>query len=268
MGDNLIKIMIDYIKLTVHVVKLNILSAMEYRVVFWTQVIGMAINDFGWLLTWSLFFMRFPNFNGWVLQDTMLLFAISMVNFAIFRIFAGNTEEISHDINHGHLDYYMSLPKNVLWQISTSRTNISAIGDLTFGLILFLFLGLNWTQFLVFGFLTIITALIMYNFTVILHSLSFYVGNFEETSDRIFGLLAGLTLYPATAFSGALKVITFTIIPVFFIAWLPVSIIKDFSWIHLGYIGIFWLVTLIFAVWFFNRGLRRYESGNMINVRM
>jgi ABC-2 type transport system permease protein len=257
-----------YIKLTFEVVKLSILSAMEYRASFITQIWGMAVNDLFLIFLWSVFFSRFPDLNGWQVQDTMLLFAVGMTNFGIYRIIAGNTEEISRSIIRGELDYYMTLPKSVLWQVSTAKSNISAIGDFLFGIIVFLFVIHSWDKFLLYLLLSVITAVTIYSFVVIVHSMAFFFGNFEETAERIFSIMLGLSLYPETTFGGVVKFITFTFIPVFFFNWMPVRLIQSFNWIDLIYLVLFAIMAFILARWFFNRGLRRYESGNLINVKM
>jgi len=65
-----------------------------------------------------------------------------------------------------------------------------------------------------------------------------------------------------------LKIITLTILPAFFMAILPTQLIAKFSWPLAGvFLGFTALITT-FAVWFFNHGLRRYESGNLISVKM
>jgi ABC-2 type transport system permease protein len=264
----MMKIFWQYIKLTFQVVKLNILSAMEYRVSFLLQVFGMVVNDALLLSMWMVFFARFPNFNGWNFQDTVLLFAISTTNYGLYRIFAGNAEEISHHIVMGELDYFMTLPRSILWQVSTAKSNISAIGDAIFGVSLFFFSGLPWVKFFPFVGLCVLSALVIYNFVVILQSFGFFVGNFEETGDRVFGILLGLCLYPATTFSGVLKFITLVIIPAFFVVWVPLNLLKLFQWQSFLLLIGFWLITLGLAVFIFNQGLKRYESGNLINLRM
>ncbi len=257
-----------YIKLTFEVVKLNILSNMEYRASFFTQIIGMAINDVCLIFLWVVFFNRFPDLQGWHIQDTLLLFAVGMTNFGVYRIIGGNAEEISRSINRGELDYYMTLPKNILWQISTAKSNISAIGDLLFGLVLFLFLVQSWQQFAIYFLVSGLSAMVLYNFVVVLQSMGFFFGNFEETAERVFSILLGLSLYPETTFSGVVKFATFTVIPVFFISWVPVRLIQFFDWHFVIYLFGFWIMSLIIALFVFYRGLKRYESGNLINVRM
>jgi len=98
--------------------------------------------------------------------------------------------------------------------------------------------------------------------------IGFYVGNFEEGADQLFFALLGFTLYPQTVFSGALKLITLTILPAFFIAALPVSIMRTFSFTGLGIVAVAAVVSATLAITFFRISMRRYESGNAINVNM
>lgn len=266
---NLTSTLIKYIKLSWLMTKHNLLSAMEYRFSFFSKIIGMGINDVGIILVWVIFFNHFKNINGWKLEDTILLFALGTINFGLLRVFAGGIEELARTINRGELDYYLALPKNVLWHASSSRLDVSAIGDIIFGLILFgFFTHPTFYSSIVFFVVIIISSMIIYNFLVVVHTIGFFVPNFEETSDRILHALLGVTFYPENTFSGALKAIMYTVLPAFFVAWLPVSLVKHIRWDLLGGMILVWILSSIFAFWFFNKGLKHYESGNLINVKM
>jgi len=260
---------INYISLTWEIKKIGIISAMEYRVNFLSQVIMMMINNSFWIVLWFIFFQKFPTINGWNFHDMIALFALASANFGFLMIFLGGAPEISRIVSRGELDYYFAFPKNILWQVSVSQTVISAIGDLFFGILLFSFSGgVTIEKFLLFMVFTAITGLIFYNFSVIFQSMAFFVGNFEDAADQFFWALLGFGFYPQTVFSGFLKVIMFTILPAFFVFALPAQIIQEFSWIKLLYVIGFWLITFIIAVSIFNRGLKRYESGNLMNINM
>ena len=70
-----------YLSLTWEMVKMNVLSAMEYRVSFIMQIVGMIVNDIGLIALWFIFFEKFPEIRGWTFQDTAALFAITTVQF-------------------------------------------------------------------------------------------------------------------------------------------------------------------------------------------
>jgi ABC-2 type transport system permease protein len=259
----------SYLGLTLEVTKLSILSAMEYRVSFLTQVVGMIINDLGLVLVWLIFFQKFTSVNGWGFPEMALLFAISTVNHSLLMIFARGAHHLGRFIARGELDYFLSYPKNVLWHACVSKTDISSIGDLIFGLgIFFLFGQPTFEKFIAFLGISIVTALIIFNFNVITQSLTFYFGNFEEAAEQMHHALLGLALYPQTSFYGGLKIVTLTVLPAFFIAAVPVQILQGFNlslWLTLL---VFWLTTSLLAVFVFQKGLRRYESGSLINVHL
>jgi ABC-2 type transport system permease protein len=183
-------------------------------------------------------------------------------------IFGAGAREIAHTVSQGDLDYYLALPKNVLWHVIVSKTDISSIGDGLFGLFVFAISGYaTGVHILLFLGLAVLTALIMLNFMVITQSLTFYLGNFEEAADEMFNAMLGFTLYPQNVFSGVLKVLMMTVLPAFFVVAAPVSIIRDFSWLGLLSVGGFWALTSVLALYAFNNGLHRYESGNLIGVK-
>lgn len=258
-----------YLSLTFIILKANILSAMEYRLSFIIQVLGMIVNDFGLILVWYIYFLKFPQVNGWGFQDTALLFSITTINFALVMIVARGAYNLSRYITNGELDYFLSLPQNTLWHLSISKSDISAIGDLLFGLIIFFFSGIVSLQ----SFATILavcffSAIAMYGFIIITQSLAFYFGNFEDGADQLFHGMLGFTLYPQTTYFGVLKLITLTILPAFFIAALPVRILHGFSWADFGILILFSFLILLISIITFQRGLKRYESGNLINVKL
>lgn len=258
-----------YISLGFEITKLSILSAMEYRVAFITQVVGMIVNNFSFILLWFIFFKKFPAINGWTFADSASLFALTATSFGLVMIFGRGAFELAKTITKGELDYYLSFPKNALWHVAISKTEISAIGDFLSGIMIFLLLG-NPTleRFALFSLLSVVAGLILFNFIVITQSIAFYVGNFEEAALTMFEALLGIVLYPQTAFYGALKVLMFTLIPAFFVGTLPVQLVRTFDLKLFSILILYCLISSIIAIFVFNKGLKRYESGNLINMRV
>src|SRR5690606_21894042 len=127
--------------------------------------------------------------------------------------------------------------------ISTSRISIESLADFGMSWVLFFFtqsgaLG----KFPIYLVVAVLAALILYNMAVLIFSISFYLGEFEEGAERWFWTIFGFFLYPQSFFSGWLKVITLTVIPVFFIVGLPVEIIRDLNYTSVLYMLGFWLV--------------------------
>ena len=63
-------------------------------------------------------------------------------------------------------------------------------------------------------------------------------------------------------------IILLFVIPAGFIGGVPVDLIRTFDPRMLGVMAAFTVAYLAFAIWFFKHGLRRYESGSMMNVRL
>lgn len=74
--------------------------------------------------------------------------------------------------------------------------------------------------------------------------------------------------YPSAIFDGATRLLLFTLIPAGFVNSIPVRVVRDFD--PLFFFGLLaaasFFVALAFAV--FGAGLKRYESGNLMQTRM
>ena len=109
--------------------KTNLLSAMEYRVSFLTQMVGMMLNNAIYFVFWIIFFDRFEQIHGWDLVDMFFLFGVVATGFGAGTYLFGNAVTLSSLIANGQLDYYLSLPRPVLLHALASRSNASSIGD-------------------------------------------------------------------------------------------------------------------------------------------
>jgi ABC-2 type transport system permease protein len=257
------------IRLSLSLIKANIFSAMEYRASFLVQVFGMFINDIGLLLCWVILYQRFPEINSWSLYDTYIIFAINTMNFGLLEIFAGGSSRIAGIIARGELDYFLAIPKNVLWHVLVSKTEISAIGDLFFGLAVFIFLvhpGLM--QFVILGVALFFSVVVLLSFIIIVNSMAFFLDNFEDASENFVHAMLMMVLYPDPAYRGFLKIIAMVAIPSIFVSVFPVELVRNFNWGHLSVLAGFSILIFSAALFIFNQGLKRYESGNLINVRL
>lgn len=258
-----------YIKLSFLMFKINLQSAMTYKVSFIMQIFGLAIGDACFAIMWTFFFKRFPVVNGWQAQDMMLLMALSSINFGLFEFFAGGIWELSKKITSAELDQHVIFPQNTLWSVATSKSFIPGLGEVALGIFLYCIFGdLTLLPIINFISLTLLTTVILFSFQVITQSIAFYVGNFEDAAEQLFVALAFCTYTPQGSFTGIFKIIMFTVIPGFFVAELPVKLIKSFDIYNFLLLLTFTVLTFILAIFVFKRGLKRYESGNLMNVKM
>ncbi|MDP4197996.1 MAG: ABC-2 family transporter protein [Bacteroidota bacterium] len=256
------------LQLSIYFTRTSILSAMEFRTSFLMQVIGMFVNDAAFTVLWYIFFQSFPTVNGWAWLDTAMLIATTTLSFSLVFIFAKGAMDLAVTVRLGELDYYLAFPADVLWHLSVSRTRIDAIGDMIFGI----------TIFLVFGHVTLVSfvalivasagaACVMYGFIVITQSLAFYTPNIEDAARDIFELLLGFSFYPQNIFTGGIRAVTIFVIPAFFTATIPERLIARFEWPALGALLLAGALSLSVAAIFFRYSMKRYESGNLMVVR-
>jgi ABC-2 type transport system permease protein len=74
-------------------------------------------------------------------------------------------------------------------------------------------------------------------------------------------------MYPQSIFKGFLKFIMMTVLPAFFMITVPVQLIMEFSWTYFAILIVSVIVATVSALWIFNKGLARYESGNLMTTR-
>ena len=257
-----------FIRLTWLLVRQGLLSALQYRLSFLSQVLGMILNNSFWVVMWWVYFQRFPDINGWGFRDTLLIFGLSCYFFGLLHLFAGGTIEIAGRIARGEIDGALSLPGSPIWHLAVSKMHVSALGDVLFGLGVAAWVFMDEQQaFLLFVCLGPVSALIFFASALCIQSVTFFVGNFEDAANDLYWGLVTFGLYPATIYRGALKVVTVTILPAFFVYHLPVRLLTEFRWTDLILLGSAAVGYLVLACAFFRLGLRRYESGNLITVR-
>lgn len=246
----------------------NLLAAMEYRTAFAMQVLTMIANDSLWLFFWWNFFHQFPLTNGWQATDIVILWAVSACGFGLSVGIFGNTENLARLITTGGLDAYLSMPRQVLLHVSIAATDPTAWGDVLFAVGAFLLLvHPSLEQVALFVLLVALVALIFTAFRAILGSLAFFLGNTEGLMQPVFGALISFSTYPMNIFHGVVRLLLFTLLPAGFISFVPLLLLRHYSWLLLlGLIG----ATSVFvalALGIFTFGLRRYESGNLMGMQ-
>ena len=248
----------------------NLSSAMEYRASFVTQIVGMFINNGIYFVFWLIFFNQFGTVRGYEMSDIYLLFAIATLGYGIGFMFAANSgTNLAYLIAQGRLDYYLVLPRNLLLHVIFSRMSVSTIGDVSFGLVAYLFTGrFHPVEILLFLISSVLVGLVFVGFSIITGSLAFYLGNARYLSQQMTNAILTFALYPNTLFSGVARLLLFTLLPAAFIGAVPVEVVKSRSWLLLA--GLFGAVVVLWGVGtaVFYLGLRRYESGSALNVNV
>jgi len=257
------------IKFLLAIWKTNLLSVMEFRVPFLTQVIGMMLNDFIYFAIWIIFFKTFKEVNGWGIDDMYITFGILASAVGLAELLFGNAFTLSDIINNGRLDYYLSLPRPVLLHTVSSRMLIVGLGDICYGYLSYSLSGaFSWDGLLRFTLAMFLAAIIFTAFLVLIQSLAFWMGMISNLTNFVFNAVITFGIYPITLFDNYAKLILFTVIPAAFIGAVPAQFIRGFSWQSLAEMLAGAVIFLLIAVFVFRLGLKRYESGSAIQVEV
>ncbi len=249
--------------------KANLQSAMEYRVSFLTQMIGMMLNNFMYFAIWIIFFDRFKDVRGWGVNDMYVTFGVLASSFGLVSVLFGNTFMLSEVIAKGRLDYYLSMPRPVLLHTVASRMISSGVGDFFYGFISYGLSGyLTWDGLARYILATLFAAAVFAAFLTITQSLSFWFGMMSNFSQLVLNAMLTFGIYPITLFDSYAKFLLFTIIPAALMGAIPAEFIRAFTWETLAQLLVGATAFLALAIFVFRAGLRRYESGSAIQVEV
>jgi ABC-2 type transport system permease protein len=249
--------------------KTNLQSAMEYRGAFLTQTIGMMVNNFIYFAIWIIFFDRFKDVRGWGVKDMYVTYGILASSFGLVSLFFGNAFMLSDIIAKGRLDYYLSLPRPVLLHTISSRMIASGMGDFTYGFISYAASGyFTWDGLARYILAMLLAAVVFASFLILTQSLAFWFGMMGNFSNLVLNAMITFGIYPITIFDTYAKLILFTIIPAALMGAVPAEFIRAFTWQSLAELLLGAIGFLSLAIFTFNRGLRRYESGSAIQTEV
>ncbi len=258
----------NFLGLAVAYTRLNFNAQLEYRGAFLSQVAAMFINDGVWVAFWSLFFTRFQVLRGWTVTDVITVWAITAAGFGLAHGVFGNALRLAALIAQGQLDVWMLYPRELLPHLLLGRMSASAWGDALFGYAVYiLYVRPDAIHLLLFTGLTLSVAMLFVGFSVTAGSLGFFLGNASALASQWQNAMITFSTYPAILFEGLVKLVLFTLIPAAFISYLPIEALRQLSpgYAALAALGAFGV--LVAGIFVFYRGLRRYESGNLTEMR-
>ncbi|MDF2865315.1 MAG: hypothetical protein K0R72_124 [Clostridia bacterium] len=262
--------MLSNLRFFIKAVECSIRSSLEYKVSFLVQSIFMFINNGFWLLFWIIIFnANGDNINGVTMDTILYLWSIPVISFGVAYFFFGGSDNINKYIISGQMDSYMLQPKHPLLNILTSKCNFSAFGDLMYGIILGLIVSkFQILQFLIILLFGIFGAVFYISTSIILRSLSVWLGDTEQIAKNYSNsLLTTFSIYPEQLFKGILKVILYTVVPVGYMAYMPINVVIHIDIQSILCILIAGIIYMFLAIVIFNKAMKSYESGNTISMR-
>jgi ABC-2 type transport system permease protein len=228
---------------------------------FCTQLLAMVVNDIAWVAFWVLFFDRVGGVRGWDMDLVLLLLAVLTTSSGLVLGVLGNARRIGTLATDGQLDATLALPVPPLAHLLVRRVDTANLGDLAFGITLFAVAGDPSPQRIAIYLVGVATAAtVLTGFLVATGSLAFFAGR-NDTGELGFHAMLLTAAYPVDVFSGAAKVLLYTVVPAAFVGAVPARLLDSFDPLGAA-VSIAVAATFAFLGWAtFTLGLRRYTSG-------
>lgn len=247
----------------------NLQAVAEYRINFLVQFLGMMLNNAAFAVFWAVLIARTGGIGGYGLPDIMFVWALVSSSFGLAHVVFGNVRNLGEIVVKGELDVYLLQPRDPWLNLLCSKTIVSAWGDFAYGFIVLAFLpGLGSGRIIMFCILTVTGSLLFAAAFSAVECLSFFIGNAGTLGGALSEFILTFTLYPNTVFDPGMRWIFYTIFPSAFIAFIPLDAWKRLDWslVPLLFLVAALYVALSYAL--FRLGLRRYESGNQMGMRL
>jgi len=234
------------------------------RTNFTLQSVGMIVNDVFFLVLWYMFFAGFRKVGGWGLADVALLLGLIMCIVGVSGIFFGGYRDMAATILRGEIDALLTQPKAVLVRLLARESIATAWGDLIMGIwMLFTFAALSWSDAalvlagLVCGTVVYIASAVAYA------SLAFWFSGARSFARDLTDFMLLFSSYPGSIYSGATRLIAYTLLPAGFVVLAPVTFLRAPS------LETFFVLVASAAAYgsiaalMFQLGMRRYRRGEV-----
>lgn len=252
-------------------IRASVRGQMQYRLSFLLDVLGgMFFQGIGIVFVWALL-SQFQAVGGWALAEVAMLYGFRLTAHGLYMVPFSQVYSIDQTVRDGTWDRFLVRPMPAFLQLMFSAMRVTVIGDLVGGLAILIAamsrLDIDWTPekaaMLVLGLLG--GAMVDGAFQIGSASFTFRFLDtmplriiFDDTFSR-FGN------YPLSMMNRGAQMFLTWIVPMAFIAYLPVASILGKRTIFPGWLG--WLAfpmgALFFAaaVWLFLRSSRNYQSS-------
>lgn len=253
----------------VHLLRTSMKASISKRGAFLIESALMIANNLIFFSIWWIFFRQFNDVAGWNFNDMIILMAVGTGGYGLMQICFGGVRNLSKIILSGDLDPFMTQPKNLLLHIAGSKSLSKGWGHLMTSVTLIVLGGITTPHTILLILIGILSGCLVFtSINVIAHSLPFWMGSVEGLSKKYCDSLFLFALYPTNIYSGILQVVMFTLIPAGVISYLPVELIRHFSWSRLLLLMGSSLCFLAISFIVFYSGLKKYESGNRFGTRL
>lgn len=224
----------------------------------------------GQLITLQFLFEKVESFNGWSINDMILLLGFGQFFvYTMFVVYYNNHIDLQAKIVDGTLDNVLTKPVNAKFFTSFEKVSIAQLFPFLVAVIPLIAIGARDLRALTAGdvmislLILILGIFIMFFLSLALTSLNFYTDNANGIRDMVTNT-TDLGRIPLNYFPSPIQLVFTFAIPLAFVTYYPVLVLKSPQNISL-ILGVEWLLLVAFVVishLLWSRGIRRYSGAS------
>ena len=226
----------------------------------WIKIILNIIKHLMFVLAWKPFYSLFHSINGWNFEHHILMIGMVTFGTGVVEIFFDGLRDLPIIIENEEIDKYLLQPKDPIFMIALSKITITSWSDVLAGITLIAMSGVFDVS--IFLFLPL-SGLFFFSLYLYIGSLRFFIPNSSSFLLDLYSKTLIIASQPNVSYSGALKLLTFSILPVCLSSFLPIQYVREKELLLLLICVVGGLCFHTFARYIFFRGLKRYEINGL-----
>lgn len=258
-----------YLRLLTIFYKYSIVSELEYRVEFLSNVF-MNVFYLAWaVVSVAVFFLHTDKMGDWTWPEVLMVVAL-------FTLFSGvmeallrpNVGAVLDQIRDGTFDFVLTKPVNAQFIASLRNIVVWRLSDIVIGLALIVYalaqlhIVPTLGQVALFVLMLLAATAIVYSLWLMMVSLAFWFVRLDNFTELFYGFYeAGR--YPVTIYRGAVRVLLTFVVPIAFVTTFPASALLgriDPTMTLVGFAFAIGLFVISNRFWVF--AVRHYSSAS------
>lgn len=263
----------DAFRLYTQLIRLSLLSRMQYRADFIIGLIGVIIWNTASLGLIGILVNGFAQLNGWTFWELVFLYCLWILGASLYSLFFAHTNQMEDYLIEGTFDQFLLRPASPLIQFFGREIHYMGLADVLIGItgvsLAYTMLGLHWNSMKWIFFISAVVsgAIIELALNLIIACTAFWTGR-SRGAFIVMSQFNGLVQqYPVDIFGNAFRVIVTGLIPIAFINYYPALMLLDKldraqAWGWLSYTSplvALLLMGIVSVIW--HQALRRYTSS-------
>ena len=222
------------IKMFWYVIKSSVGNTLLFRGSFLLKILTILLSEIFSVISMLIILTRFQGYGDMTSGQFLFLYFFSHLSYSLCILVFNNLRALGFYIQGGFFDKMLLMPVNTMAYLCCYNFDFSIIGQVITSLILFSYFdrsyGIVWNfgSVLFIIMMLISSILILASILIVLSSVAYYIIDWKPL-DNMFGAFREMLGYPMSIYTVAVRIILYSLVPIAYIAFVPVELIYLFS---------------------------------------